>query len=453
MIGAKALARAASGLRPIRWVMQIATPNNERSAEYRHGQNTGCGLRRRRMLWNAGRARVGVVVGAFVASSCFAATGLVVASVQEPVDPSRARPVSPDPWPERDRGDEQDDRTLRDLEDSADRRRSAPTVQPIQPGQTRAVGPGVESALIATFDPSIGVRRPLVPEGTFLANRRGRVAVARTGEHVFIFDRDAEGRSEPPMVIAPGTHLTALENMTGQLPASARYIVSGQVFVYSNVNYLVLSAPPLLELPPVSPPTASPTSPGLQPEAQDKTDDDRSAAVAPASPPSSPASSSPEAEALIAELESAVGPARRPLDSQIATPSATSAPDGVPPASRVISGGSQSLATGLATSERLLPEGALLASRRGRLVRSDQGQWVFAFDAGTSAGSAPAVRDRPLVVLPCLALQDMERNAHRLGDSVAMTVSGRVYLYAGRNYIMPTMFRIDRHGDDIASAH
>jgi len=375
---------------------------------------------------------------------------------QEPVDPERARPVSPDPWPERDPAAERDDRNLRDLEDSADRRRSSPTVRPNQPGQTRAVGPGVEPALVASFDPAIGVRRPLVPEGTFLANRRGRIAIARTGEHVFIFDRDAEGRAEPPMVVAPGTHLTALETMTGQLPPNARYVVSGQVFVYANVNYLVLAAPPLLELPPTTTSIPAGQTQSTTPSQQDPRSQQTDQPVPTTETPT--ATASPEAESLIAELEAAVGPARRPLDAPTTSPSATTPPTSTPgavqPPSTAVTGTANAItAAGLPPTQRLLPEGTLLASRRGRLVRSDQGQWVFAFDAGASQGSAPATRDRPLIILPCLVLQDMERNAHRLGDSAAMTVSGRVYLYAGRNYLLPTMFRVDRLNDDIASAH
>ena len=71
--------------------------------------------------------------------------------------------------------------------------------------------------------------------------------------------------------------------------------------------------------------------------------------------------------------------------------------------------------------------------------RGAHGTWWFTFDADSSGLSDP-----PMVILPCLLLERMERYAARTGARTAMLLSGRVYVYEDRNYILPTMFQIPR---------
>jgi hypothetical protein len=82
-------------------------------------------------------------------------------------------------------------------------------------------------------------------------------------------------------------------------------------------------------------------------------------------------------------------------------------------------------------------EGTILAARRGTIARDSGGAWVFAFDADAE-GSA----DPPLVLLPCLMLERMESYARLMGAHAPVLLSGRVFRYEGRGYILPSAFRI-----------
>lgn len=88
---------------------------------------------------------------------------------------------------------------------------------------------------------------------------------------------------------------------------------------------------------------------------------------------------------------------------------------------------------------RLLLEGTFIFERRGRLARSRMsGEWYFVFDA-----DAQGFADPPMIMLPCMALEHMERIAEARGDAVVFIVSGEVKVYHGRNYLLPTGYLID----------
>lgn len=94
---------------------------------------------------------------------------------------------------------------------------------------------------------------------------------------------------------------------------------------------------------------------------------------------------------------------------------------------------------------RLVREGTFIVSRKGRLV-SAGGEWTFVFDAGPQqrAGNDPAMR-----VIPCEKLMAMERVAEKHGDSVSFNLTGQVFVYHGKNYILPTNYVINRPADDV----
>ena len=85
-------------------------------------------------------------------------------------------------------------------------------------------------------------------------------------------------------------------------------------------------------------------------------------------------------------------------------------------------------------------EGDLIRSRTGRLVRSDDGLtgWLLAFDAD-STGS----QDAPLLLMPCRELEKMERALNESGsDDTRFTVTGEVFLYHGRAWLLPRISRL-----------
>ena len=84
-------------------------------------------------------------------------------------------------------------------------------------------------------------------------------------------------------------------------------------------------------------------------------------------------------------------------------------------------------------------EGAILISRRGHLVRLGQSQTpVLVIEGGTA--DAP---ERPLVLLPCRKLEELERIVHEqtggnlgLAGRLSFIVSGVVSQYRNENYLL-----------------
>ena len=94
------------------------------------------------------------------------------------------------------------------------------------------------------------------------------------------------------------------------------------------------------------------------------------------------------------------------------------------------------------------PEGTLIVSRRGRVVRVAGRDLALAFDNDTSSAAKPsAAMERPMTLLPCQATQKMEDLTAWKGDAIVLTVTGRVLTYDGRNYLLPTMFQLAHPGD------
>ncbi|MBC7771524.1 MAG: hypothetical protein H7210_03400 [Pyrinomonadaceae bacterium] len=95
---------------------------------------------------------------------------------------------------------------------------------------------------------------------------------------------------------------------------------------------------------------------------------------------------------------------------------------------------------------KLYREGTFIVSRRGRVIRTPGGEWQFAFDSGTS--NAPA-QEPSLVLMPCEKLMALEKVSEKHGEDVTFTMSGQVFVYNGRNYLLPTNFVINRQGGDV----
>ncbi len=99
------------------------------------------------------------------------------------------------------------------------------------------------------------------------------------------------------------------------------------------------------------------------------------------------------------------------------------------------------------TGTKLLREGTFLTARRGRVARGVTGELLFTFDADAQGRS-----DGPMVLLPCMNLAGMEKILDRAGESVTFTLSGQVFVYKGRNYILPTLYQVNRRGGDVNTA-
>ena len=83
----------------------------------------------------------------------------------------------------------------------------------------------------------------------------------------------------------------------------------------------------------------------------------------------------------------------------------------------------------------------MLVLQRGHMRRNREGLWSFVID--NDADVAPSRGDLPLALEPCLLLEEMEELVRVHGEQVALRVSGRVFVYQGENYLLPTMFLVD----------
>lgn len=78
-------------------------------------------------------------------------------------------------------------------------------------------------------------------EGQFILSRRGRmVATGRAAQPwQFVFEADKNGMSDPPMYLMPCRYLEDMERIVKREGDAAVFLISGQIFVYHNANYLL----------------------------------------------------------------------------------------------------------------------------------------------------------------------------------------------------------------------
>lgn len=226
----------------------------------------------------------------------------------------------------------------------------------------------------------------LIREGSRLV--RVTVPVRRDTERGAWLVRLGDGTLRSPrheLFILPGPLLEELERIVEMTPegSDVTFELSGRVYVFQNFNYLQLSQPPFLveHLP--------------QP-------------VAPA------ATSTDNADDIIKRLEERAGtvPRRDP----------SAGPRGAAPVKR--------------TTAR---EGNVVLWRRGSIRRTASGSYQFVFDA-----DAKGLADPPATLQPCLMLGRLAPYARRTGSASTVLLSGRIHMYRGQRYMMPTMYRVPR---------
>jgi len=254
-----------------------------------------------------------------------------------------------------------------------------------------------------TTSPAPG--RALLREGAFLADQPGEMRRLRTGGWVFVIQgEDQDAPPGPALALLPCQTLTEMEQVASAAPKQTTMRVSGQVFVYRGRNYFLPTVFTLQAARPSEKPEAPPSEEPADQPAPETLDD-------------------PTVEELIASLEAGDG------EEDAGAP-------WIPPPTQARSG--------------LRRDGSYLRRRRGRLQREASGVLVFTLesDADVEAGTDP-----PLVLLPSLALMEIEALLERSSAELAFTISGRVFAYEGANYLLPSVFQAHRRsGEGITSA-
>lgn len=259
--------------------------------------------------------------------------------------------------------------------------------------------------------------RGLIREGAFISEHQGLLRPLKGGGWAFVFDPDAEDDRLKPMIIQPGLRLTEMRRLVEASDRTITFRISGRVLVYNNRNYI---------LPTFYTTIAVGERETIAPGVDERTDD-------PALEEFEDLFLDTDGDPTLDEAIEAVERLDRPTEVQV--------PRGT---------GEQADETEEPT--RLIREGVQITARTGRLVRSPDGGWLMTFDNDTdqpATTSDGATLDTPMQILPCLSLQSMQTLAEQYGSRLRFTVSGTVYVYESRNYLLPTMYiiEIDRTGN------
>lgn len=292
------------------------------------------------------------------------------------------------------------------------------TERVITPTRTRVAQP-VRPGLTAGADwaEAAGLRPAGLPEGTFLIEREGRIIDAPAGRKVFVPTGDRVA-GEGPVLILPTASLERLELAATGRGDEPAVRVSGEIFVYHGRSYLLMSSYLMghAEIQPAAEPVADPDADpaaeaGAEPASE--TGDE--------SEPEVPASlrDDPDVRGLLDELEAAAAPGRSDASGEPDAEPAAGAGRTAPPTAGV----------------NLVPDGTPIIRRRGRIVRTGDGAWAFVFDNDLD----DPVSGQAMIVMPCLLLQRMERQALVDADAFQLVVSGRIHTHAGQAYVLPTM--------------
>ena len=247
-------------------------------------------------------------------------------------------------------------------------------------------------------------RSPLLREGSFLVEVKGIMGFNdKTKWWRFTIDSEDPKHPSYELSFLPCTLMADMRQITQSMSnQQVKFETTGQVFVYHGRNFfLPAHAPRVVE---VQQKSSKSDMKSTTSEDVDETDA--------ANEIEDIAQQDDSAEAILRGLDQGVGPVVRSTGGEVKVQKA---------------------------ELKLTPEGTQIINRRGRMHRGVHGTWWFTFDADSSGLSDP-----PMVILPCLLLERMERYAARSGAYTAMLLSGRVYEYEYRNYILPTMFQIPR---------
>jgi len=140
------------------------------------------------------------------------------------------------------------------MEQLLEQRREAPVVEPTrepevidQPARVGAPAATVDldPAVVGIAPPPAGegasAEKPkLLPEGTFIVNRRGRIMRSSDGAHVmFVFEADQPDAPETPMILMPCRKLEDMEDYVEKHGDQTTFRLSGQVHTYRGANYLL----------------------------------------------------------------------------------------------------------------------------------------------------------------------------------------------------------------------
>ena len=286
---------------------------------------------------------------------------------------------------------------------------------PLRAQESQPEQPTPDARSESTDSASEPISPVLLREGSRLVRAQGTLHRDESSRAWQVVLSASDNKPRYVLTIQPTALLEETEALLLSLPdADYRVEISGTVQVYRSRNYLIPAHPPVL----------LGTAP--KPIDESRRTNDAETALSTEESSENADTESDAAEDIIASLEQNIGPVARRAD-----PSSASTID----------------ATNAQTwSEDVAPvrEGTIITSRRGTIVRSARGAFLFIFDA-----DAEGLLDPPMVLLPCLLLERIERYQQQRGASAEALLDGQVYTYRGRNYLLVDIFRIPRERTEL----
>lgn len=83
-------------------------------------------------------------------------------------------------------------------------------------------------------------KQKLLPEGYYIADRRGRLIITNNNYPVFVFESDGKALADPPIKLLPNSWLEKMESDVAASSEPIIFRISGEVTCYHNQNFLLL---------------------------------------------------------------------------------------------------------------------------------------------------------------------------------------------------------------------
>jgi hypothetical protein len=285
--------------------------------------------------------------------------------------------------------------------------------------------------------PAVGGK--MLPEGTFVTDRVGKIVMADTGDAVFIPEN-----GDAVVVMLPSQRLEQLLTSRTASGDGTRYRVAGQVFSYRTRTFMLptMFAPVLTDNIITTPSDVSPPQSVTPPSQSNPTKDVIN----------EEAMKDPRVADLIRDLEgSRTGNVGSPAEPRRLTPNPSAVimqpSTAIPTSSTANVSQAVTVEQAVVTDAKqatIANEGTILVSKRGRVVRltGEGGRLGFALDNDPNSPAQP-----PMILHPCRVMESMEAMASLKGENVSYRVSGRVMVFAGKNYLLPTFYQLVPKGD------
>ncbi|MCE9590601.1 MAG: hypothetical protein K8S99_08775 [Planctomycetes bacterium] len=120
-----------------------------------------------------------------------------------------------------------------------------PMIEPVNPTTMPSESSPPAPDIRPAYNPAVLGTAPGQPkpkmrrEGEFVVNRKGRLIHPGGGQSLFLFDADSENAAEAPLPLLPCQMLQNMEDMVRERGDSVTFIISGQITLYRNTNFLM----------------------------------------------------------------------------------------------------------------------------------------------------------------------------------------------------------------------